>query len=241
MLRAITGWTPTEFQLALLKVMQDNGYDMTITAACEQAGICRETYYQYLRTSYFREWWQASADEYFARELPKVYSTMLARATGKSDAGSSQDAKLILERFDERYQPKSRADIDQRSTGELRIVVEHVDMPALTADNDVDALDVDAEAPALPAPDDDLGAPQPAEDAVQAPESDDQHLDDSQADAPANERKTGENANCEQNGPSTMPQDQRSPADPTQSTAKTSTKADQNDLRTSQVPPYKPF
>lgn len=55
----------------------------------------------------FVRWWYDEAELFFQRRLPAVYAQMFLRATGKTARGSYHDAKLILERFDRGYMPRS--------------------------------------------------------------------------------------------------------------------------------------
>ena len=114
-MKPFTQFKPSENQLAVLSAMQAEDYGCTVDAACERVGLCREVYYRWFdRNSGFGEWWRQEAEAHFGRKLPRVYAAAL-RSAGGQDVKGAFDRKLLLERFDAGYAPKSR----QEHTGKL--------------------------------------------------------------------------------------------------------------------------
>ena len=50
-------------------------------------------------------------ERHFGMQMPRVSAALLGRALGQRDKGSDQAAKLLYERFDKGYAPRSRQDI----------------------------------------------------------------------------------------------------------------------------------
>jgi hypothetical protein len=112
---ARTKFQPSDLQRKLLTVIQGHGYGCTVCDACTEAGIGRQTYYDWFRNEAFVAWWLAEQDRYFALRLGDVYVALTDAATAKTGAKDKKynpaAIKLFLERFDADYAPQSRTDI----------------------------------------------------------------------------------------------------------------------------------
>ncbi|GAF98584.1 unnamed protein product, partial [marine sediment metagenome] len=103
---APTDFEPSPKQRALIAALQADGYGGTVTEACRIAGICRDTYYDWMDDDAYCEWFQAQVDHYFALKRGDVMGAMVRSAKGESLPGAS-DRKLFLERYDRGYMPRT--------------------------------------------------------------------------------------------------------------------------------------
>jgi len=106
-----TKWAPCENQLAALKLAQESDYELSVTALCQGVGIARTTWYEYWDTAQFVAWWTQSFEKYFSGRLPQVYAALVQSALGNRTAVNTSAAKLLMERHDKGYAPKTRADV----------------------------------------------------------------------------------------------------------------------------------
>ena len=116
--KALTTWQPSELQRHVLSVFQDHGYKCTVGAACKDAGISRQSYYDWHDKPEFSAWWEAQVNRFFRLELHRVYRAAFAAADpdgltcdengNQPFLGLTSDRKLLLERFDRDYCPASR-------------------------------------------------------------------------------------------------------------------------------------
>lgn len=105
-----TQFIPTQSMLDVLKVFQEAGYNVTVKEACRLAGRDRSTYYDWFdRFDGFTDWWQASAEHWFARNLPRVHAAVMEQATTGGE-GNPTAAKLFIERFDRGFAPRSKVE-----------------------------------------------------------------------------------------------------------------------------------
>lgn len=106
-------WRPTVAQMAALEFCQDRDYGSNIRALAKAIGIHHASYYKWLKTPAFVEWWKERLDEHFTRQLPRVYAAMFKSATTGKDVARNAAAaqKLFLQRFDKAYAPRSRRDV----------------------------------------------------------------------------------------------------------------------------------
>ena len=107
-----TRWQPNERMLRLLDVFWEQGYDVTVKDACEEAKISRRTYYNWEDDPDFMVWWNEKMDKWFIREKRKVYVSLVKAATEDDQPGSDQARRTFLERFDKQFAPRTRQDID---------------------------------------------------------------------------------------------------------------------------------
>jgi len=107
-LSARTTFNPTPNQLRLLNTCQEANYTLSMSQSCTDAGVGRQTYYDWLEIPGFPEWWQGESERHFARTLPRVHGAMFKAAVDVD--GNAADRRLMLERFDERYQAKDQGD-----------------------------------------------------------------------------------------------------------------------------------
>jgi hypothetical protein len=112
-------WEPSENQKRVLAAAQDDGYEQTIEKMCDVAGINRRTYYRWFDDQGFLDWWQYEADKYFIRQLPRVQRAAVKASLEKGAPGSVADRKLVLERFDKGFAPRTRQ--EQHHTGNVTI------------------------------------------------------------------------------------------------------------------------
>ncbi len=112
-----TKWKPNANQRRVLKIFQDKEYAISVTDACRQAGLDRCAYYKWFeRDPSFVAWWEAEHERFFTLGLNEIQAAI--RRGALTGQGKSQTAaqKLYLERFDARYMPKSKTEIDGKLT-----------------------------------------------------------------------------------------------------------------------------
>ena len=128
---------PSPEQARALEVWQKGQYLDTIESCAEKTGIAWSTWYRWFDNCLgFDRWWASEAEKWFARQLPSIQAavTRAAMHKGKSAIGSTADRKLFLERFDPRYIPTSRKeidvsiDLDERAAGEARALADSFDV-----------------------------------------------------------------------------------------------------------------
>lgn len=99
-------WRPTAKMVALRDAARDAEYGGTIRSWCEAAGVVRERYYEYFDSPNFVEWWQHHVDAYFTQQMANLVGRML---TGEI---TPQAVKLVMERYDRAYCPRTRTDLE---------------------------------------------------------------------------------------------------------------------------------
>ncbi len=101
----------SEKQLAYLTACQDVDYAISVTDACTVAGVGRQTYYDWLEHPGFNRWWLLRLERHFMDRLPAIYSTLFEIVQKGAGVGCGPGkvaaAKLLLERFDKLYRPKT--------------------------------------------------------------------------------------------------------------------------------------
>ena len=115
-------WHPTETQVAALNYWQDRDYGGTVKEMTKEIGFARTTFYQWLHTPAFVSWWNEQLQQYFARQLPRVYSALIKEATGKADHQRSMvaAARVFLERYDKLYTPRGQRDVPLKGQMHVR-------------------------------------------------------------------------------------------------------------------------
>ena len=106
-----TDFKPSANQLKMLAVVQAADYGISVVAACTAAGIGRQTYYDWFDDSEFVTWWMAQQERHFALSLAQVYGAMRQSALGLNKDANPQTIKLMLERFDKAYVPRSKQEV----------------------------------------------------------------------------------------------------------------------------------
>ena len=104
-------WEPNENHLRALDYARENQYVFQVKKLSALLGISRQAIYDWNRCEDFNDWWNGYRDEFFAARLDQVHGMVYARAAGISRSGSTQDAKLFLERFDKAYAPRQRSEV----------------------------------------------------------------------------------------------------------------------------------
>ena len=105
-------WGPEPEMVEALAVMQREQYRISASKLREAVGITDSTWRRWVNMPSFAAWWVKEAERWCMDQLPRVYGHLVGRATGDSDyktGGSWQDAKLLLERFDNAYIPRNKA------------------------------------------------------------------------------------------------------------------------------------
>jgi len=102
-----TKFEPTEKMRDLLNAWREEDYACSISEACRRADVHRSMWYEWIHRPGFVGWWLAEAQAHFGGRIPEVYSVLFAAASGDR-RGDTSAAKLILERFDDMYAPRSR-------------------------------------------------------------------------------------------------------------------------------------
>ncbi len=114
-----TGETFTEFKPTAkmqdaLEYLRSKDYKSSVTQLCEAIGISRRAYYYWFDNPRFVNWWNEQCERHFALRRGAVYAALYEAATervGRDDSRHNPSAiKLYLERFDEKYAPRSRED-----------------------------------------------------------------------------------------------------------------------------------
>ena len=121
-----------------LTAAQDSDYEISVTAMCQAAGISRQAWYHYFDTPAFVRWWTEQFERYFAAQMPRVSAASLGRALGSREKGSHQDAKLLFERFDRGYAPRSRQEVSGADGGPVKTYI-CVDPEKVTGKADADS------------------------------------------------------------------------------------------------------
>ena len=111
-----TKWMPSDNQRAMLKIFQDADYDLSVNDACRQLPIDRPSYYHWFDHPEFVAWWQDQHERFFALGLNEVHAAIRDGAVAGKKGGNTAAQKLYLERFDARYMPKTKQEIDSRVT-----------------------------------------------------------------------------------------------------------------------------
>ena len=103
-------FNPSDKQLALLSTYQDTSYAVTVKDACGITGIDRKTYYNWMQVPGFKRWWIGCIEDHFIGSLVSVYAQLVKiveDGVKVASAGQVGAAKLLLERFDKLYRPKT--------------------------------------------------------------------------------------------------------------------------------------
>ena len=103
--------------------MQGCNYEISVCDLCTQAEIPRQTWYDQFGNPTFVAWWTEQYERWFALQLPRVGASMFAMATGKRDKGNTQAAKLLYERFDRGYAPRSRQELSGNDGGPVKTYI----------------------------------------------------------------------------------------------------------------------
>ena len=104
-------WTPSENMKAALEWATDKEWFFEVTTLCEAIGISREAYYDWFRNARFVAWWGSEWERYFALRMPKVWRKVDAALGRPGSETNMAAAKLLAERFDKGFAPRSRQDI----------------------------------------------------------------------------------------------------------------------------------
>ena len=100
--------------MTVLKRFVDTDYQKSVRDVFEakglaDPGVTRQSYYNWHNdVPGFSEWWSEMAERHFNRTLPRVFGAMHRAAVAED--GSAADRKLMLERFDPKYQSKDQGD-----------------------------------------------------------------------------------------------------------------------------------
>ncbi len=121
--RAGHEWHPTENQMDALAYCQKRDYNYKITLMAKSLEMDDHTFRKWFDGPAFVSWWNEQTEKYMARQIPRIMSAMIDEATGKKKSGRSgaAAARLILDRYDKQFIPKSQTEINVKG----RIDVEH--------------------------------------------------------------------------------------------------------------------
>ena len=115
----IDKWKPKPKQRKVLEAAQKPEYNRTITAICNEAGIERQTFYNWIKKDEnFRNAWNEVWEWAIDRYMPGMVSAQVKKAL----AGDTQAVKYLSE-LSGRMIKKQEIE----NTGELTITVEYVD------------------------------------------------------------------------------------------------------------------
>jgi len=111
----LTAFKPTPEMDEVLKWFKDCDFQGSISsvfaANCKAEAVesRRVTFYHWHNTvPGFSAWWAEQSEQHFNRVLPRVHGAMFKAAV--SDDGNAADRRLMLERFDPKYNAKDSAD-----------------------------------------------------------------------------------------------------------------------------------
>ena len=138
---ALTSWQPSDLQQHVLSVFHAHGYDLTISAACKEAGISRVTYYEWHRHPEFSQWWEDEANRFFRLQLASVHVSTLRAATGRSEGSVVSGCKLFYERFDKDYCPKGRQELSGPGGGAIPLQIVMFGTPPEADPDPIDETD----------------------------------------------------------------------------------------------------
>jgi hypothetical protein len=102
---------PTDNMLAAVQFARENNFDKSGPQCAAAAGGSRTNWYAWVQKSAFVRWWYGEADDHFIGLLPQVWAASFKRSTGVlpvKEGGDPRDAKLLAERFDNGYVPRSK-------------------------------------------------------------------------------------------------------------------------------------
>ena len=88
-----TEWKPNRRQKKVLDAAQEAGANRTITQVCDDAGVPRRTFYNWLASEGFARAWDEVWRRAIVRHMPGVVAAMLAKA-GK---GNVPAARLVAD------------------------------------------------------------------------------------------------------------------------------------------------
>ena len=125
--QSLTEFEPTDWMRAIVRVMQEADYDITIKAACEEAGIARQTWYDNQENVAWATWFALKREAFWKFKLTEVDRATFNGATGKGAAGNTADRRLMYERHDDRFAPRSRQEATVSQTTEHSLSVESAD------------------------------------------------------------------------------------------------------------------
>ena len=110
-----TTFAPTEEMLEVLKWFKDSDFQASILSVFQSH--CTDGTSETRRVAFYKwhsgvpgfsEWWAEQSEKHFNRVLPRVHGAMFKAAV--SDDGNAADRRLMLERFDPKYQSKDQGD-----------------------------------------------------------------------------------------------------------------------------------
>ncbi len=125
-----TEFQPSEAQQAVVDRFQAKGYAISVRDACNRNETQRVQFYRWFRDPGFRAWWIEEIERYFAARLPEIYADLFDAALSKDDRPRAVAAhKLVLERFDRRFMPKSKqfVDVDAEATLTIEEAIKRFD------------------------------------------------------------------------------------------------------------------
>lgn len=124
-------WHPTEYQVKALEYVLLKECHFTIKAMAKAIGMEPNNWTYWRKIPGFVAWWRQNLDEYMHDQLPVIMATLLKIAKGGKVATRMQvaAAKLIMERYDRAYIPRSRADVNVK--GELKLGVGNSKLEAI--------------------------------------------------------------------------------------------------------------
>ena len=133
--KAFTPFEPSEHQRAVLSAFQAADYGCKVADACEAGGVSARAYYFWHDDPAFSAWWKEQSNRHFALQIGRVQGAVLASATSNAP-GNPQAQKLFLERNDQDYCPKGRAEISGPGGGAIPLqIVMFGTPPAAGADS----------------------------------------------------------------------------------------------------------
>ena len=84
-----TEWKPNRRQKKVLDAAQEAGVNRTITKVCEEAGVPRRTFYNWLTNEGFARAWDEVWRRAIVRHMPSIVAAMLGKA-GKGDVSAAR-------------------------------------------------------------------------------------------------------------------------------------------------------
>ncbi len=130
-------WQPTQKQRRALRYAREHAWDYQVTEMATEIGIARRTYYKWFETAGFRDWWQREWERFFAIRMGRLWGRVFAAACGEERKPFQAYAKLLIERFDRGWEPRSSREQPDAPEERLKTYVNvNVEKVAGKADDD---------------------------------------------------------------------------------------------------------
>lgn len=124
-------WHPNENQVNALNYVLSKDCDFKIGAMAKAIGMSPQNWPAWRNSPAFVAWWRQKLEQYIHDELPAIMACLLKTAKGKKSATRMQVAaiKLLMERYDKAYIPRSHMDV--KHSGEVKLGIGNAKLEAI--------------------------------------------------------------------------------------------------------------